>query len=156
MDKWFVRKMDRAADADRKAALCSCVTANWLRLLISSLLSGQEETLGEIKEELLINVNVIICLRRINRGTFCFNAPCPRASLAYVAKDLSPPRELHLVQPVATTEVCSRAGVSYVRGTAGPCSPLHPDKCRPWQEAWRKSWVLACVPDLLPAPLSLC
>ena len=62
-----------------------------------------EKSPGEINEESLININVKICLWRINVGTFCFKCSVSLCFISMcVVKDPPLPwRKLHLVQLIA-------------------------------------------------------
>lgn len=81
-----------------KVVLCSCLKDNWF--MLSFILSlGRRKSLGEINEESLININVRICLWRINIGTFCFKCSVSLCFISiYVVKvPFLPLREPHLV-----------------------------------------------------------
>lgn len=143
----------------KKVVLVSCLTDDWFVLLASPLWAGRR-SLGEIKEDSLMHINVIICLWRISIGTFCFKCCMSLCfiSMCVVKEPLPPLREPYLAQLIATRcNLCLSRLSHFRRAALLPCfAPLlRPERVlRPpslrsaGRKARRKSQSLSLVQSL--------
>lgn len=91
-----------------------------------SFLFGQEKNLGGINEGFLININVKICLWRINIGTFCFKCSMSLCLISIcVVKTTFPPQERSVLRSAARPRLAGRCPAALLPAHT-PGSPALP------------------------------
>lgn len=148
----------------KKVVLVSCLQDDRSVLRSSPLWAGRK-SLGEIKEDSLVHVNVISCLRRLGIGTFCFQCCMSCVISMRVVKGplLLPLREPHLAQLIAALCNLCLSRLSHFRraallpcfGQSRSCS-LQPLQCRPGSQEDVPEPVLSPEPPSDLWPLFVC
>ena len=123
-----------------------------------------EKSPGEINEESLININVKICLWRINIGTFCFKCSMSLCfiSICVVKDPPFPLRKPYLVQLIAACWEPQVVRSLYFRRPGELLCPVSAGRfpglsvlrsAGPRQEASSESWIQSRFLDPFSGPL---